>query len=260
MKQTFILFNLNNSNRNNFINVRSLPKELNSVLIGIMLGAKPFSSSKNIKIIHANKNNRLTNFQRKQFTLSKELKEILIGLFLGDLCAQRRSTNTNLHFEQGFKHKDYILHLFDLFKNYCRSKPKISERPLDKRTNKIYTRVQFATLSLPCFNELYLLFYSSGKKIIPLNIKELLTPIGLAYWAMDDGHKDRNNFIFNTNSYTLKEVELLKLVLKENFSLDCTIQQHKINQYRLNIRTKSVPHFKELVNPYFYDSMKHKLI
>jgi LAGLIDADG DNA endonuclease family len=77
---------------------------------------------------------------------------------------------------------------------------------------------------------------------------------------MDDGHKDRKNFIFSTNSYKLKEVKLLKKVLKENFNLDCTIQQHKINQYRINIITKSVPHFKNLVLPYFHESMKYKLI
>src|ERR1700730_6229137 len=264
MKQTFILFNLNNSNRNNFINVRSLPKELNSVLIGILLGVRLFSTSnaKNIKHKNENIKKRLTNFQREQFKLSNELKELLIGLLLGDLCAQRRSIkgNTNLHFEQGINHKDYILHLFDLFKIYCRSKPKISERLADKRTGKIYTRVQFATLSLPCFNELYLLFYSTSKKIIPLNIGELLTVRGLAYWAQDDGHKDRNNFILNTNSYTLEEVELLKLILKENFNLDCTIQQDKINQYKLNIRSKSVPYFKELVTLYFHETMKYKLL
>jgi len=119
MKQTFILFNLNNSNRNNFINVRSLPKELNSVLIGILLGVRLFSTSnaKNIKHKNENIKKRLTNFQREQFKLSNELKELLIGLLLGDLCAQRRSIkgNTNLHFEQGINHKDYILHLFDLF-------------------------------------------------------------------------------------------------------------------------------------------------
>jgi len=38
MKQTFILFNLNISNRNNLKGENLLPEKLNSVLIGIMLG------------------------------------------------------------------------------------------------------------------------------------------------------------------------------------------------------------------------------
>jgi hypothetical protein len=38
MKKTLILLNLNNSNINKLTNITSLPENLNSVLIGIMLG------------------------------------------------------------------------------------------------------------------------------------------------------------------------------------------------------------------------------
>ena len=81
---------------------------------------------------------------------------------------------------------------------------------------------------------------------------------------MDDGSKKSNNFILNTNSYTLTEVELLSSVLKTKFNLDSTIQKKHSpkgdkNQYIICIRTKSVPLFKELVLPYFHDSMKYKL-
>jgi hypothetical protein len=56
-----------------------------------------------------------------------------------------------------------------------------SSRLVDKRTGNIYKRIQFVTYCLPCFNELYLAFYPEGKKRIPINIGELLTPLGLAY-------------------------------------------------------------------------------
>jgi len=126
---------------------------------------------------------RLTNLERAQISLPQDLKEILVGLFLGDLCAQKRSSkgNTNLHFEQGYLHKDYIYHLYDIFKSYCNSEPKASNRLPDKRTGVVYTRIQFITLCLPCFNELYACFYPNGKKKVPLNIGELLMPLGLAY-------------------------------------------------------------------------------
>jgi hypothetical protein len=35
-------------------------------------------------------------------------------------------------------------------------------------------------MSLPCLNELNQLFYPEGKKVVPLNIGDLLTPAGLA--------------------------------------------------------------------------------
>ena len=125
----------------------------------------------------------------------KELKEILIGLFLGDLCARKRTIkgNTNLHFEQGIVHKDYINHLYSLFSSFCLSEPKLSQRLPDKRTGKIYSRIQFVILSLPCLYEFYF-FYPNKKKIVPLNIIELFTPLGLAYWICVDGyyHKKEN--------------------------------------------------------------------
>ena len=114
------------------------------------------------------KSKRLTNAERNQFYLNKELKEILIGLFVffrrGDLCALLKNKrtikgNTNFHFEQGTVHKDYINHLYSLFSSFCLSEPKLSQRIPDKRTGKIYSRIQFVTLSLPCFNEFYFLFY-----------------------------------------------------------------------------------------------------
>ncbi len=54
----------------------------------------------------------------------------------------------------------------------------------DKRVNKMkdYSSIKFQTLSLPCFNEFREMFYNhDGLKIIPLNLKELLTERGLAY-------------------------------------------------------------------------------
>ena len=79
---------------------------------------------------------------------------------------------------------------------------------------------------------------------------------------MDDGNKvNNNNFIFNTNSYTYKEVELLSTVLKEKFNLDCSIQRHNKNkeQFRIYIKSKSIVHFKNLVFPYFHESMLYKI-
>ena len=45
-------------------------------------------------------------------------------------------------------------------------------------------------MQLPCFNEFRKLFCELGKKkIIPVNIYDLLISIGLAFWIMDDGSR-----------------------------------------------------------------------
>lgn len=126
---------------------------------------------------------RLTDAEKSKFTLSENLKEVIVGSLLGDMSAQKdeKSQNARLRFGQGFVNKEYLFHLYDLFKPYCTSKPVVSILPTHKVTGIEYLCVSFNTLSFGCFTELYDLFYNSGKKVVPQIIGELLTPIGLAY-------------------------------------------------------------------------------
>ena len=189
------------------------------------------------------------------------ISEILIGLLLGDLHASKAQTkNTSFLFEQGEIHTDYLFHLYEIFKDYCKTEPKISSR-FDKRTNKTYTRVKFSTLTSPLFNYYYNLFYVNDTKIIPANLGELLTARGIAYWAMDDGSKSGSGFILNTQSFTKDENLFLIKILKENFDLDCVLHLHSTltNQYRIYIKANSMHRFRELVSPYFHTSMLYKL-
>lgn len=105
--------------------------------------------------------------------LSSELKEIIMGLLLGDLHCQKQTPNSNarLLFEQGALHKEYIIHLYDLFKAYCTATLKFTTR-FDKRTGKTYERAKFFTLSSPALNEFHSLFYVGKTKVIPSTIGE----------------------------------------------------------------------------------------
>ena len=49
-----------------------------------------------------------------------------------------------------------------------------------------------------------------AEKIVPINIENLLTPRGLAYWIMDDGSLQNKGLHLNTYSFTSKEVLILK--------------------------------------------------
>jgi hypothetical protein len=80
-------------------------------------------------------------------------------------------------------HFNYFKHILELFKPYLSSEYKLKSKSFtDKRTNKIYSSFSFATLTLNCFTYYREFFYNSdNNKIVPLNIKILLTPRGLAY-------------------------------------------------------------------------------
>ena len=180
---------------------------------------------------------------------------------LGDLFAEKvkEKSNTRLQFKQSIVNKDYIDHLYSLFKEYCGSEPKITTSK-DNRVgkNELNISIKFWTLSLPCFNKFRDLFYDeSGTKFIPTNLEEIITARSLAYWAMDDGYKSTNGFYFCTESYTLDDNHKLSQILKNKFNLDCGVHKHS-NGYRLYIFSSSKDKLLELVRPYLIKHFYYK--
>jgi len=103
-------------------------------------------------------------------------------------------------------------------------------------------------------------FIRKGKKILPLNIGELLTPIGIAYWIADDGCwiKSKRHVVLSTNSFTFKEVELLIDILNSKFNLKAYIQK-QICGYVIIIPSYSVSVLQSLLAPAMPSAMKHKI-
>jgi hypothetical protein len=191
-----------------------------------------------------------------------ELEEIIIGSLLGDLSAERRNqqSNTRLQFKQSTKNIEYINHLYDLFKEYCGSPPKIMSK-FDNRATKMkeYSAIKFQTYSLPCFNKYKELFYNSeGIKILPINLEELLTVKGLAYWLMDDSYKSGKGLYICTESFNLNDNQLILNIFKNKFDLNCSI--HKTtNGNRLYIKSNSKEKLISLVKPYIINHFYYKL-
>ena len=91
----------------------------------------------------------------------------------------------------------------------------------DKVTGKTRYNLSFTTLALPCFNQLYETFYVNGKKRIPTNIADYLTP--LAFWIMDDGGFTGSGLKLYTNAFSSFELNLFINALDKNFSIKATI-------------------------------------
>jgi len=164
-------------------------------------------------------------------------------LLLGDGHIQQRHLN-NSRFKYGqsslrLHHVNYFHHICELFKPYLSPEFKVKEKTfLDKRSNVTYKSVNFTTLTLPCFTYYRNMFYTSTRKIVPLNIKELLSPWSLAYWIMDDGSLQNKGLHLSVYAYTYDEVLLLKASIEEMFLphhfIKCSIHNHK-KGYRLYI-------------------------
>lgn len=210
--------------------------------------------------VSSHKSSRLSKEQKAKFTLSGELKEISIGLLLGDLNAQKRNVSTRLRFGQSTKHKEYLYVLYRLFMNYCLTEPRVYVHATHKVTGMIYSSITFQSLSLPCFNELYDLFYLDGRKRVPSDIGSLLTPLGLAYWICDDGSFDKKGgfVVLCTESFTTVEVEVLINVLNSKFDLKC-YKSRKGDSYRIVITSDSVLHLQGLLKDIMPSMMLYKI-
>jgi len=77
---------------------------------------------------------------------------------------------------------------------------------------------------------------------------------------MHDGMLAKPGVRIASNSFNLKEIELLVRILNEKFNLHCTIQHFKsINKYSIYIKALSIPHLKDIILPYMHKSMYYKL-
>ena len=183
-------------------------------------------------------------------------KSVIVGLIISDAwlrLASKRSKNALLGFAQSGDHSKYFYFVFLSLAHYCSSFPLVRIR---NRFGKTTIGLQLETRSLPCFTELYYLFYINGVKVIPFNIYELLTPVAL---IMGDGSTQRHGLIICTDSYTIPEIVRLMNVLIIRYRLECTLRFHTSTQPRIYIKQHSIAQLQTIVGPYMISSLLYKI-
>lgn len=184
---------------------------------------------------------------------------VIVGLVLSDgwiIIPRPDRKNARLGFLQSLDKAYYVLFVFNILSHYCIRYPYLRKR---SRLGVPSYALEFVTRILPCFTELYSLFYVSGKKKIPENIYELLTPVALAHIIMGDGSVQRHGLIICTDSYSLQDVVRLINVLIIKYRVECTIRTPRENQYRIYIREGSMDLLREIVEPHMCSTMLFKI-
>lgn len=108
------------------------------------------------------------------------------------------------------------------------------------------------------------LFYPNGKKILPKNIVNKLTPLGLAMWYADDGttilvgknettKSARSRRVqICTDCFTKEEIDNIIKELKE-IGIESTSLKRKEGIYRIQIPEKERQQFLCNISDYFYN-------
>ena len=192
---------------------------------------------------------------------NKDILSIIFGSLLGDGYAEKRNEGTRINFYQEDSHSSYLIWLHTLISNlgYCNSKIPIITTRLGSK-GKLRKIIRFSTWTYSSLNWVHNLWYINGKKVIPKNIQEYLTPLSLAIWIMDDGGKVNQGIKLSTNYFSYSECLFLIKVLYEKFELKCSVESsgHN-NQYIIYIWKESMNNLRNIVLPYVHSSMKYKL-
>lgn len=214
---------------------------------------------------------------------------VIIGNMLGDGWAENRSNNTRFHIHMGSPNVEYLMWLHKFFseRGYCSSiKPQLKKNI--NKGNIVYFSYKFRTWTFSNLNWIYHAFYNydrprangagaDKKKIIPINIEELLTPLALAIWIMDDGGVHPSGMILSASrTYNFNcprangaganldrqaEHILLQTAFLRKFDINSTIQTRPGGQAGLilYIPKNQLSKLSTLVKQYMIPCMYYKL-
>ena len=168
--------------------------------------------------------------------------------------------------------KEFIDIGFSIIASTAKSSGMIKEISGDR----IYHRYTFYTRVNPVWNQIEKNWYVprqhhhyKRRKIVPNDLK--LTPLSLCIWYMDDGcngGKHGSNATISTNGFTIEECDFLCSRLKEDLSINASIQYDSVKQPSgerkryptIFIGCKSYFHFMEIIRPHIeWDCFKYKI-
>lgn len=192
-----------------------------------------------------------------------DILSIIFGSLLGDAHAEKRALGlgTRISFFQEHTHLSYIHYLHSILSRagYCNTKIPIAKQRLGLK-GKLRKICRFHTWTYTSFNWIHTIWYIQGRKCVPYNIREYLTPLALAIWIMDDGSKIGKGIKLSTNSFTYEECVCLINALHINFKLKASIQSAGAKDiYVIYIWKESMKNLYEIVSPHIIPEMKYKI-
>lgn len=190
--------------------------------------------------------------------LSSFQQQVLTGLLLGNGSLQtfNQGKTYRFRFLQSEKRKDYVFHVYEVFKDFIRTSPKLL---LEFRQNSvIYRKWYVNTLTFSVFQPFYKLFYVERKKKLSFSIESMIEAPTLAYWFMDNGSrksKYEKGFRFCTEGFEKEDVIFLQKVLEEKFHLQTVLVRHR-QGFRIFIKPESHDLFVSIIKPYVLESFQ----
>lgn len=225
-----------------------------------------------------NRKSKITNLERNILQLTTRVRSIIVGILLSDAWMNKHGHwNPRIGLKQSIKNFPYLWLVYNELAYLC-SGP-LYESKVRLRGKTFYSW-SFQTRQLPCFTEIFNLFYTQGLKgnMIKTIKPELffyLDYIALAHWIQGDGSSRNKGVSLITHGFTLKEVILLFNILIIKFDIQPTIYSYETRwdpkvykgpkpevaktEYQIHINERDLNKIKHKLLPYFSDHFLYKI-
>jgi LAGLIDADG DNA endonuclease family len=191
---------------------------------------------------------------------ARELTEfqqaVLVGTLLGDGSIAKHGHHHRLFVKHKAAHRSLVEWKRAVFDDFTTMPLHEFEQRLNGRA---YPCVQFVTRTDPVFSMWRQRFYRGRRKIVPDDIDELVTPVSIAAWLMDDGTADRAGTTFQTHSFERDEVQRLATMLQERFGLRTSLMRNR-GAWIVYVYGSSLESLKALVAPHVLPQFTYKLV
>ena len=187
--------------------------------------------------------------------LTPEARSVVVGSLLGDAYLYPNGT---LQIEHSLGQASYVRWKYEKLVGIAGKGPVTVQR-YDPRTDRVYRSVRFYTKAL--LKQFRDVFYRDRRKFIPTQVGDLLDPMALSVWFMDDGGRGARTpkgLVFNTSCYSQAEQVALQSVFAERFGVEVSI--HKVGRgFQVYVRSRSFQRFVSIVSPHIVPQMRYKL-
>lgn len=209
--------------------------------------------------------NKWAQIKRSLF-LSRKQEELITGSMLGDgtMYVGKHAKNANFKVEHGLEQKEYVKWKYNILRNWVFTKPKLSYRYREENGEKYPKSWWFRTLRHPLLTEIHDKFYQRKSyrdrtKIVPKDLKENLTPLGLAVWIMDDGNYSRGKINISTYCFSASEIHFLQKLFRGIFGVKIKYYKDRDKGYRMYFKRQATKRVIKIISPFIIPSMKYKI-
>lgn len=215
-----------------------------------------------------------------KYPVSNTQLQAIVGGLLGDACIFRikdknngKLYNARLLFNHCLAQEEYLKWKYSLLGDLC-NKPVRRVKQTGYGAGSLACRVE--SRCSPVLNPFYDLF--DKPKRVTRKALNLLDPLGLAIWYMDDGTLNieyypradggygirRRRIALATDCFSLKEHYIIQRYFKVVWGIDTKIQKvvyKKRNKesYRLLMNYENAKKFVAIVEPHIHPTMKYKI-